>query len=453
MKIIAALLSASLLLAASDTFTTTKLSLDDAIARVKAQNLEIKIADYELQSAQRDADGATAQHFGRLDFIQNISRSNDAGNVFGFKLASREANFGDFGFADFDMADPNILTKEPRDLNYPEERDFYQSKLVYQLPLYTGGMIVSYGDITDAVKRLKQLDKKAATNEKVYETRKAFYDMALIENSVIAMGTILENINTLEEMTASMIDEGYAKQVDLLEVQAKRADVERLIKQMRSNKELLYHYLSFLLNETVSDIELPAGDVPMLTLSNDDVLSRNIDIQKASAGLQIREEMVDVSMSGFLPMIGFQAEGQTADDTFLGDASDHASYTVGVQLKWNLFSGGGDYAGYQKAKIEEMKTQHQLELARKGIALKMDKIRTEIESFDYEINSLSKELELARQIYHNYEGRYREQLASMSDVIIKQSEQIQKVLQLQAVKNERNKRVFAFEKLANGVEK
>jgi hypothetical protein len=28
-------------------------------------------------------------------------RSNDAGNVFGFKLQSREANFGDFGFSDF----------------------------------------------------------------------------------------------------------------------------------------------------------------------------------------------------------------------------------------------------------------------------------------------------------------------------------------------------------------
>ena len=38
----------------------------------------------------------------------------------------------------------------------------------------------------------------------------------------------------------------------------------------------------------------------------------------------------------------------------------------------------------------------------------------------------------------------------MSDVIIKQSEQIQKILELQVAKNKRNQKVFALEKLANG---
>ena len=38
----------------------------------------------------------------------------------------------------------------------------------------------------------------------------------------------------------------------------------------------------------------------------------------------------------------------------------------------------------------------------------------------------------------------------MSNVIIKQSEQIQKILQLQQARNKRNERIFALEKLANG---
>ena len=63
---------------------------------------------------------------------------------------------------------------------------------------------------------------------------------------------------------------------------------------------------------------------------------------------------------------------------------------------------------------------------------------------------LEKELALANEIYNNYEGRYREKLSSMSDVIIKQSQQIEKILKLQMVKNERNERIFALEKLAYG---
>ena len=90
-------------------------------------------------------------------------------------------------------------------------------------------------------------------------------------------------------------------------------------------------------------------------------------------------------------------------------------------------------------------------MAKKGIALQYDKIRTEIESLNSQVNSLEKELELADTIYKNYEGRYHEHLASMSDVIIKQSQQIEKVLNLQMVKNQRNERIFALEKLSNGV--
>ena len=74
-------------------------------------------------------------------------------------------------------------------------------------------------------------------------------------------------------------------------------------------------------------------------------------------------------------------------------------------------------------------------------------------SYDISIEDIKKELALADEIYNNYETRYKEKLSSMSDVIIKQSEQIQKILQLQQTKNMRNERIFALEKLANGEEK
>jgi hypothetical protein len=38
----------------------------------------------------------------------------------------------------------------------------------------------------------------------------------------------------------------------------------------------------------------------------------------------------------------------------------------------------------------------------------------------------------------------------MSDLLIKQSTQIEQIINLQAVKNQRNERIFALEKLHNG---
>lgn len=459
MRIATLLCAASFGLCAADIAFSDTLNLDEAIEILKANNLELKTAQYDIESAQASADQAFGAHWGTLDFIQNISRSDDAGNVFGFKLTGREASFGDFGFSDFlacQEATPpsycqDILNRQPEDLNYPGDRNFFQSKLQYTLPIYVGGKISGYIEAADAMERLKKLDKEKLLSEKIYETRKAFYDMRLLEEAIANLQTIRDNIGTLETMTEAMIKEGYAKETDLLEVQAKKSNVTRSLRQMQANEELLYHYLSFLLDRPVQQIVVPECGVAMPVIDDQKVIDDNIDVRRAKTGLQIRESMEDVAMSGYLPMVGLQADVQTAADSFDNYALDKGSYTVGVQLKWNLFAGGSDSAQYEQARIETLKTKTQIDLAKKGIALQIDKIRTEIKSLDFEIDALGKELKLADRIYVSYEERYREHLASMSDVVIKQSQQLEKVLALLEVKNKRTERVFALEKLANGV--
>lgn len=447
MKKIVGVLLTALLLNASDITVSNSLTLNEAIEILKSENLEIKTASLDVDSAKAEIQTASGSHWGKLDFVQEYANSNDAGNVFGFKLTSREATFNDFGFADFGKISNDT---PPNDLNYPDSRNFFQSKLKYEVPLFTGFQISSYVDIMESITKIKKLEKKQVINEKIYQTRKSFYDMALLRNSTKNLNTILTNINTLENMTKEMIDVGYAKKVDLLEVQAKKGNVQRLILQMESNQKLLYHYISFLLNQKVENISTASPNVTMPIFTNKDILNNNLDIQKASRGLEVSKNMVDVSKSSYYPMVGAFAEVATADNTFLGDADDHKAYTVGARLTWNIFNGGIDDAKVEKSRIEHMKTKTQVELAKQGIALKVAKIRTEIDTYNAEITSLEKELALANEIYTNYEGRYREKLTSMSDVIVKQSEQIQKILELQMAQNKRNERIFALEKLANG---
>ena len=426
------------------------LSLDEALEILKAQNLEIKAAKLDVDAAHANEGVASGMSWGKLTFEQNVARSNDALNVFGFKLTSREANFGDFGFADFSLTNPNILAVQPHDLNYPDDRNFFQSKLKYEVPLFTGFAISSYSDIMKEMSKMKKLEKDQIVNEKTYQLRKSYYDVALLDTSIRHLNIVLNNIKTLESTTKTMINVGYAKKVDLLEVQAKKANVARLLTQMKANKKLLLQYISFLLNKKVTDIQAPKADVAMPKYTDEQILKTNLDIQKASTGLEIRKSMQGAAEGAFYPTIGAFGEFGTADDTFLGDAGDHKAYTVGARLTWNLFNGGADSSKLEKAKLERLKMSSQVQLAKEGIALKLAKIRTKIKSIDVEIASLEKELALANAIYENYEYRYKEKLVSMSDVIVKQSLQIEKILELQKAKNKRTEQVFALEKLANG---
>jgi len=429
------------------------LSLERAISILKKDNLEINVAKFDEKIKTFEHEIAVGYNYGKLDFVQLAMRSNDAGNVFGFKLQSREANFGDFGAEEFMnnfMAGNPDYDTPPHDLNYPDARNHFQTKLQYQVPIYTGGKLEQYGKITKALAKMSKLDTQKIVNEKIYQLKKSYFDIYLLNSYLHNLDIIKNNMIKLENMAQSMIDEGYAKKVDLLEVQSKRANVTRMINKAEANKKLVYHFISFLLNSKVESISGSYKKTNAKTLDINEILKQNIDIKKAKQGLKITDMAIELEKSASLPQIGAFAEYSSADNTFLGDFSEHDAYTFGVQLTWNIYDGGINTKNIEKARVENLKVQSQVNLAIKGITLQVQKIITEIKSFDFDIDSLEKEIELTRTIYKNYLGRYQEKLVSINDVIIKQSLEIEKVLKLKEIQNSRSSKILELEKIANG---
>lgn len=455
------------------------LSLHDAIKRTKEHNLEIDIAHFDKQVNDLGVRVANGYSFGKLDATLMGMRSNDAGNIFGFKLQSREANFGDFGFSDFlgafgasmvnetglpdfnafaaNMANPaaqsQLLSIEPVDLNYPKTRNHFDTKLSYMIPIYTGFKLKSYRDIAREMSKMGALNRDQVVAEKLFEVKKAFYDISLLINFEKDLRHIQSNMAKLKRTTQEMRKEGYAKKTDLLEVESKLANITRMLVQTDANKELSYQFLSFLLNSEVKSIQTVALDAPEFTVTVADVLDSNLDIKKAKTGLVIQSKMVDVAGSSFHPSVGAFAEYGSSDDKFLNEFKDHDRYTVGVQLSYNLFSGGSDFAALQQEKLKKLKVARQVELAKKGIALKFKKIKTEIKNFNAQVESLEKEVDLSNEIFLSYQARYDEGLSSINDVLIKEALQIEKLLNLQHVQTQRNEKILELARLTYGESK
>ena len=425
------------------------LQLNTALEMLQKNNLELKVSRFNEEMKAYEAVAAEGNHYGKLDLTVAGMRSNDALNVFGFKLQSREATFGDFGFSDFNPANPAILTVQPNDLNYPGSRNHFQTKISYMLPLYTGGKLTEYGRITDALHRMSQHDTQKLVNEKVFQTKKAFYDISLIENYIQNLSKIITNIERLESIVKSMKKEGYAQEIDTLEVQARKAEAESMYNQAKLNKDLAYQFLSFLLDEEVSSIKKVNDMAPMPRVDTSEVESNNIDIQKALLGLEITEMAMNAEKANYLPTVGAFGEFGSADDNLWNDFTQKDSYTVGVQLTWNIFNGGIDAANLEKAKVNHLKVQDQVALAKSGIALKVKKLETEILSKNADVKSYNKQLRFAKKVYENYQGRYKEGIVSITDVLIKQSRELEVLLKLLTVKNERNTKIFELNSIMN----
>ncbi|CAA6822411.1 MAG: Type I secretion system, outer membrane component LapE [uncultured Sulfurovum sp.] len=426
------------------------LSLDKALTIMKTNNLELKISKFNEKIKQHEINIAKGHKYGKLDAKVQALRSNDAGNIFGFKLKSREATFGDFGFSEFDMSgQTNPLPIAPNELNYPDPRSHYQTTITYMLPLYTGGKLEQYGKITKALQHMSQLETSKLLNEKIFQTTKTFYDISLLDQYIDNLSNIVANIDKLQNIVKSMKEEGFAKEIDEVEVKTRSVEAQSLLSQANYNKELAYQYLSFLLNKHVLSIQTLDDNVPIPYCDLNQFLENNLDIQRAELGLKITDMAMKAEEANFRPSVGAFGEYGSSDNQVFNDFIEKDFYTIGVQLEWNLFNGIIDKNNLDKAKIENMKAHEQVELAKKGIGLKIAKLQTEIKSKTSDSKSFNQQLTFATKVYENYEERYQEGIASISDVLIKQSKELEVLLKLLTAKNDRNAKIFELRSILN----
>lgn len=447
------------------------LTLKSALRILDKKNLEIKIAQYNTQMKKYEQIAAEGYDYGKLDFSFMALRSNDAGNVFGFKLQSREATFGDFGFSDFMGAlgqgvqrsggnfglfgqglaqnGDQILAIQPHDLNYPDARNHFVSKFTYMLPVYTGGKLTEYKNITRSLFEMSKLDMAKVRAQKRYQVKKAFYDIALVQSYISNLRRIIGNIRRLKQIITEMKKEGYAQETDKLEVQARMAEAQSMLSQAKLNRKLAYQFLSFLLDTEVRSVRTTRALAPTPRVTKAMIERRSIDIQKAKLGFKITKMAWELEKSNFRPKVGAFAEYGSADDKPFNDFFDKDSYTVGMQLQYNLFNGGVDEANLEKARVNMMKVADQVRLAKKGIALKVKQLQTQIGGHDADIRSYRAQLEFARTVYRKYQEKYKEGIAKISDVLIQQSKELEALLKLLTAKNARNGKVFELQSLLN----
>jgi len=447
------------------------LSMDQALEILDRKNLEIKISQFEETMKKYDELAVAGMNYGSATITLQALRSNDAGNVFGFKLQSREATFRDFGFSDFlggvgqalQMAGGNfgtftnimsnpamqkqLLDTAPTDLNYPDARNHFLTKLTYQIPLYTGGKLTEYRKITEKLYEMSRLDTRKVRNEKIFQVKKAFYDIALVEKFIENLRKIRGNMVKLKKTIIEMKKEGYTKKTDILEIEARLSKVDSMLNQARLNKKLAYQFLSFLLDSEIESVRKVNLAVRMPKVGKDDIDRLSLDIQKAKMGLEVTEHAIATEKANFLPMVGAFAEYGSADDHLWNDFGPKDFYTVGMQIQWNIFNGGSDRARLEKARVQNLKVARQVDLARKGIALQVKKLQTAIRSLEYDIRSQQKQLDLAREVYRTYEAKYKEGLASITDLLIKQSIELEVLMKYLQVANRHSEKVFELEKI------
>lgn len=417
------------------------IDFDEALNKTLKNNSQLKAKKIEIQKAQSDLLNAKGYNFGSLTFNENIAKSNNPLHVFGMKLGAHEADFGDFGFSEFltplgqaisgaangiqpsDMS--SLLSTQPNDLNNPEARTNYETKLTYEIPLFTGFKLSSAKDMA-------KLQVSAQNAKYNYDEKQLTLEVLKAYNGAVAAKYFIHATKKAKIATQSFVNfatemhkEGYTTNIDVDQAKVYDMKINAMLLEAKNKYSLAIAYLKFLTNESdikdVNDFKtLKIDDVSLKDLQHIALQNRD-DLHSMQYNTQTMKKKVTFEKSANYPMIGGHLEYGYNDNQFNNIDESKDYYVMALGLEYKIFDGFTTKSAVEKAKLTHKQMNHYLQTMKDGIKLQVEKAYLNLKTQNAILKEKLKAEHLAESVLEKSKEMYKNQLIKMNDLLLEQA--------------------------------
>lgn len=335
------------------------LDLRAAIEEALRANPAMAIAQARVEQAESAQSGAEGAHLPRLKLSLTLTRSNDALNAFGMKLAQERVSAADFN---------------PAVLNHPAAVNNVNSRIEAQFPLYTGGQIQAEVERARALARAARQGDTAARQELAYQVAVAYQGVhtarAYLGVAEQAEAAARETLRASEHLHR----EGVVTRADVLAARAHleeaRLGVVRAKNRLASAEDGLRRLLG---RGPLDRLELAAGLTAVPLEANEAELLASA-LAEHPRLVALREHMaaasaaVEAARAGKRPQVAAMARHDWNDK---GIGLRAASYTLAGVLSWNAFDGGLTNAEIGRARAAQAEVEAELRQAEATIVFEL----------------------------------------------------------------------------------
>ncbi len=411
-------------------------------------NLELKAKKLNIAKAKADLQKAKGYDWGKLTLSEEISRTNNAMYVFGMKLESREATFRDFGFAsflggvsqalqmsggDFNkfselMQNPAmqnaLLDTAPKDLNYPGSRTNFKTKLVYEVPLFTGFKLKYAKEMAALQVKANKYKYAHDKNKLAIEVLKAYNGAVAAKYFISALKKAKETTSSFVKMIQNFYHDGMATQIDLLQAKKRDNEVNSMLIQAENKYQLALSYLRFLTDDnTIDNVKdfkiIYPPNISLKKLIQIALKNRN-DLKWMKENVLTMQKKVKMDKSEYYPMVGAHLEyGFNDNRPTLSYKKDY--YLAAVGINWNLFDKSRN-ANVEKSKIEAMQTGYYYQYMKKGIALQVKQKYLNFKAKEAVVKEKITNKELAEEILKKYTYMYKQGMINITILLMKEAD-------------------------------
>lgn len=402
---------------AQDTLAITKA---DVISKVKEGNLQIKIAEKNVQAAKADYRQSNAI------FLPNITASHT-----GIVTTNPLMAFGS-------KLNQEILTQadfNPALLNNPDQTQNFATKFEFQQPLINVDGF--YGrQAAKAKMEAYQLQTERTKEYLELEINKAYMQLQLAYKAVGVLQKAESTAKANLKLVENYFKNGMLQKTDLLNVQVRVNEISNQLQYAKSNVQNASDYLAFLLNEESNGkVYKPSEDLDsQISIEKQETsLSENRkDIQAMQKSTEAYQKMMLSSKSGFLPRLNAFGSYELYDQHIFATAAK--GYLLGAQLSWNLFDGYKTIGKTEKAKADFQKAEVEADQYKKQSQLELNKTVRQLKDAENKVNLSKLALEQSQEAFRIRENRFKQGLEKATDLLLSETQMAQKELEhLQAV--------------------
>ena len=378
-------------------------------------NKDLKNQQLNLDLAKLNTKTIDAVSLGKLSVTEELSRTNHSGYVFNSKLSSREATFRDFGFAQQNEG----MDVQPRDLNYPDARNNYNTKLIYEVPLFTGFKLSNQKDILQLQEKANEIKYNLDKKELTIEVLKAYNSAVVAKEFVSALQKAKIAISQIVKSANAFHKEGLVTKIDVNEAKVYELNINSQLIEASNNFQLALAYLRFLSSDdSISDVEALENinsEISEKNLLYTQALENRDEIKMQDIQINATKKNIDIANSAYYPTVYSHLEYGFNDNTLtLDDEKDYYMALVGINL--TLFDNTRDIEK-QKSKIEYARASLNSEKLKDAIKLELEKTTLNLETKEKILKEKIEAKNLAADVLEQSKLLYQNHLISMTTLL------------------------------------
>lgn len=295
-----------------------------------------------------------------------------------------------------------------------------------QMPLYNQTVYTAV-DIARTMNELNRLSYEKAREDLILQISKMYY---LSQNTAEQISLIKENISRLNELssiTQAFYDNGMAMEVDVkrvnINLENQRVQYDNAQSMLTQQLNLLKYVIDYPADKEIALTPVDTENTTSVSLTGLD--NNQYELQLLQSKQKLAEQQRKMIGQGYIPSLSltgswmYSAYTDKAKNWFHSGPSNHwyNSSGIGLTLRIPIFDGLDKRAKMKKAKIEIENAKLSYENALKNMQTQYLNATNELMNSQRNFRKQKDNYLLAEDVYQVTTDRYREGIASMTEVL------------------------------------